>query len=150
MLTVIFSSIQLLSNETLRLEKAEQQKTEHEYKLRTLEEKLDTVKKETNDIDERNNLLTTQIMQLEAKRQEQESHFAQAEQQKRDELEPAIANKTELIAKLKEELEKDAQMIEKTIEENDKLDVECAELSNRQEDLSNQIKQKQEELMKEA
>ena len=108
------------------------------------------MKKETNDIDERNNLLTTQIMQLEAKRQEQESHFAQAEQQKRDELEPAIANKTELIAKLKEELEKDAQMIEKTIEENDKLDIECAELSNRQEDLSNQIKQKQEELMKEA
>ena len=41
-------------------------------------------------------------------------------------------------------------MIEKTIEENDKLDIECAELSNRQEDLSNQIKQKQEELMKEA
>ena len=34
--------VQALSNETLRLEKAEQQKTDHEYKLRTLVEKFDT------------------------------------------------------------------------------------------------------------
>ena len=54
-----------LSNETLRLEKAEQQKTDHEYKLKTLDEKLTAVKQDATDVDERNTLLSTQIVQKE-------------------------------------------------------------------------------------
>jgi len=68
-----------LSNETLRLEKAEQQKTDHEYKLKTLVEKQTAVKNDTNDVDERNNLLATEIVQLDARKQEQASDFALAE-----------------------------------------------------------------------
>ena len=48
--------------------------------MRTLDEKLETVKKETLSIDERNNMLLTQIVQLVAQKQEQASDFAQAEQ----------------------------------------------------------------------
>ena len=59
-----------LSNETLRLEKAEQQKTDHEYKLKTLDEKLTAVKQEAGDVDERNTLLSTQIVQKENEKQE--------------------------------------------------------------------------------
>jgi len=69
-----------LSSETLRLEKAEQQKTDHEYKLRMMEEKLEAVKKDTSIIDERNNQLSTQAVQLENQKQEQATAFAQAEQ----------------------------------------------------------------------
>ena len=43
------------------MEKAEQQKTDHDYKLHTLEEKLEAVKKDTNDVEERNNTLSAQI-----------------------------------------------------------------------------------------
>lgn len=69
-----------LSNETLRLEKAEQQKTDHEYKLRTLEEKLEAVKKDTIDVDERINLLSTEMHQLTSTVEQTASDFAQAEQ----------------------------------------------------------------------
>lgn len=79
----------------MRLEKAEQQKTDHEYKLRTLEEKLDAVKKETNDVDEKNNLLSTQAVALENEKQAQNAAFAQAEQEKRDGLEPLILERQE-------------------------------------------------------
>ena len=51
-----------LSNETLRLEKAEQQKTDHDYKIRTLEEKQEEVKKQTSEIDDRLNLLAQEIV----------------------------------------------------------------------------------------
>ena len=54
----------------MRLEKAEQQKTDHDYKIKTLDEKLDAVKKETNEIDERNNLLSTEIVRLVARKQD--------------------------------------------------------------------------------
>lgn len=139
-----------LSNETLRLEKAEQQKTDHEYKLRTLEEKLEAVKKDTIDVDERINLLSTEMHQLTSTVEQTASDFAQAEQQKRDELEPRIREREEQISKLKEELERDDLAIKKTSEANDKLENDHSELNSRQEDLTNQIKQKQEELMKEA
>lgn len=81
--------------------------------MRTLDEKLETVKKETLSIDERNNMLLTQIVQLVAQKQEQASDFAQAEQQKRDELEPRIREREEEIAKLKEELKEDELKIRK-------------------------------------
>ena len=79
-----------MSNETLRLEKAEQQKTDHEYKLKTLDEKLTAVKQDATDIDERNTLLSTQIVQKENEKQEQAAEFAQAEQAKKDNLIPRI------------------------------------------------------------
>lgn len=41
-------------------------------------------------------------------------------------------------------------MIKKTTEDNEKLENDLAELNSKQEDLNGQIKQKQEEQMKEA
>ena len=79
-----------------------------------MEEKLEAVKKDTSIIDERNNQLSTQAVQLENQKQEQAAAFAQAEQQKRDELEPMIREKQDAIAKLKEEIERDAELIKKT------------------------------------
>ena len=69
-----------LSHEGLKLEKANQQKKDHEQKLKTLEERLEQVKKETNDVDERNTILQTEISKLESQKQEQASDFAQKEQ----------------------------------------------------------------------
>ena len=48
------------------------------------------MKKDANEVDERNGMLSTQISKLESLKQEQASQFAQNEQQKRDELEPQI------------------------------------------------------------
>ena len=54
------------------------------------------------------------------------------------------------IKKLKEELEKDTILIAKTVADNEKMETDLDTLNHRQEDFNNQIKQKQEEYMKEA
>ena len=48
--------------------------------MRTLEEKLEQVKKDTNEVDDRNNVLSAEIVKLEAQKQDQVSDFALAEQ----------------------------------------------------------------------
>ena len=46
-----------LNSEALKLEKAQQTQKEHDYRIKGLEERLDSVKKETNDVEERCQLL---------------------------------------------------------------------------------------------
>ena len=61
-----------------------------------------------------------------------------------------IEERDEQIKQLKQELENDAEMIRKTVDENEKMETDLAEVNHRQEDLSVQIKAKEEEYMKES
>ena len=94
-------------------------------------------------------MLLTQIVQLVAQKQEQASDFAQAEQQKRDELEPRIREREEEIAKLKEELKEDELKIRKAQEENERAETELTELKGREEEYEAQIRLKEEDKIKE-
>jgi chromosome segregation ATPase len=87
-----------LSSEVLKLEKAQQQQKEHEYKLKALEEKLDIAKKDTAQVDENNQGYQSEISKLENQKVERENEYAQAEQKKKDELNPIIDETTKEIA----------------------------------------------------
>ena len=65
-----------LSHEGLKLEKANQQKKDHEQNLKTLEERLEQVKKDTAEKEERTGILQTEISKLESQKQEQAAEFA--------------------------------------------------------------------------
>lgn len=73
-----------LNSEALKLEKAQQTQKEHDYRIKGLEERLDSVKKETNDVEERCQLLQQQISKYENDKVEQETEMAQKEHEKRE------------------------------------------------------------------
>lgn len=54
-----------LNSEALKLEKAQQTNKEHQYRKNALEERLDSTKKEVNDVEEKNQLLAQQISKYE-------------------------------------------------------------------------------------
>lgn len=94
-----------LNNENLKLEKAQQQQKEHEYKLKALEERLESVKKETAEVDAAVIQLSIEYSRLDNVRVEQVNEYAQREQEKKDMLIPEIEHMRQLIAQTKKELE---------------------------------------------
>jgi hypothetical protein len=68
-----------LQAENLKLEKAQTQQNEHRYTLQALNEKLDTVKKNFNEIDEVNAVLHSNISALESKKVALKSEFDKEE-----------------------------------------------------------------------
>ena len=86
-----------LNSEALKLEKAQQQQKEHEYRIKGLEERLDVVKKETNEVEERCQLLQQQISKHENEKVEKETEIAQKEVEKKNELIPEIERRRKAI-----------------------------------------------------
>lgn len=93
-----------LNSEALKLEKAQQQQKEHEYRIKGLEERLDVVKKETNEVEERCQLLQQQISKHENEKVEKETEIAQKEVEKKNELIPEIERRRKAIEQLKLEI----------------------------------------------
>ena len=66
--------------------------------MKALEEKLDIAKKDTAQVDENNQGYQSEISKLENQKVERENEYAQAEQKKKDELNPIIDETTKEIA----------------------------------------------------
>ena len=58
--------------------------------MKTMEENYELMKKETNEVDERNQFLQQQISKYENEKVERETEYAQREQERRDILIPII------------------------------------------------------------
>jgi len=72
--------------------------------LKALEEKLEQAKKETAEVDDRNQALQAEISKLENTKVERENEYAQAEQEKKDILIPEIERMMQLIKQTKESI----------------------------------------------
>ena len=66
--------------------------------MKSLEERLESVKRDTNEVEERNATLATNISQLEGKKQELDSDYEQKRQDQKNFLEPEIERIRQLIA----------------------------------------------------
>lgn len=79
--------------------------------MKALEEKLDLAKKDTAQVDENNQMHQSEISKLENMKVERENEYAQAEQRKKDELNPLIDDCAKDIAAIKLELQKGVEDI---------------------------------------
>ena len=61
----------------MKLEKANQQQNDQKYKMNSLEERLEQVKKDTNEVDDRNQHLSSTIAKLENEKQDKVSEYEQ-------------------------------------------------------------------------
>ena len=139
-----------VSTETLNLEKVQQDQKNHEINLKQLEEKLDTAKKETNEVDERNTLLSSEISRLESLKQEQASNFAMEEQAKRDALIPEIAQLKSWIENEKRAISHAETHYDELIKRNEELEKKLEEKNAEQENKEKQIGEMEELAVKEA
>lgn len=115
-----------LSSEVLKLEKAQQQQKEHDYKLKALEEKLDLAKKDTAQVDENNQMHQSEISKLENMKVERENEYAQAEQRKKDELNPLIEDCAKDIQQVKLELQRGVEDMQDSELKNKDLELRIA------------------------
>ena len=139
-----------VSTETLNLEKVQQDQKNHEINLKQLEEKLDIAKKETNEVDERNTLLSSEISRLESLKQEQASNFAMEEQAKRDALIPEIAQLKSWIENEKRAISHAETHYDELIKRNEELEKKLEEKNAEQENKEKQIGEMEELAVKEA
>ena len=90
--------------------------------MKSLEERLEQVKKDTNEVLDRNHTLQSTIAQLENRKQDLDSEYEQKKQAQKDFLEPEIERMKALIAERKQQLEEGAEAIEKQQTENKELE----------------------------
>lgn len=80
------------------------------------------MKKDTNEVDDRNQTLQSTIAQLENRKQDLDSEYEQKKQAQKDFLEPEIERMKALIAERKQQLEEGTEAIEKQQTENKELE----------------------------
>lgn len=93
----------------MKLEKANQQQNDQKYKMNSLEERLEQVKKDTNEVDDRNQHLSSTIAKLENEKQDKVSEYEQKKLDQKNFLEPEIERMKALIAERKQQLEEGAE-----------------------------------------
>ena len=94
---------------------------DHEFQLKSLEERLDKVKAETSDLEEKNQTLSTEISELENIKTKKVTDFETAEQNEKDMLIPLIKKHQDAIDALNKALDDDEQKMEKMQQTNAEL-----------------------------
>ena len=116
--------------------------------MKSLEERLEQVKKDTNEVDDRNQALQSNIAKLENQKTDLDSEYEQKKLDQKNFLEPEIEKIKELIATRKAELTEGVESIEKQQSENKELDEKLSGLQERREDLNRQISERTAEQQK--
>ena len=96
---------------------------DHEFQLKSLEERLEKVKAETSDLEEKNQTLSTEISELENVKTKKVTDFETAEQNEKEMLIPLIREHQEAIDSLTKGLVDDNLKIEKMQQVNADLAV---------------------------
>ena len=86
--------------------------------MKSLEERLEQVKKDTNEVDDRNQTLQSNIAKLENQKQDLDSEYEQKKLDQKNFLEPEIERMKELIAQRRAQLEEGTEAIEKQQTDN--------------------------------
>ena len=110
--------------------------------MNSLEERLEQVKKDTNEVDDRNQHLSSTIAKLENEKQDKVSEYEQKKLDQKNFLEPEIERMKALIAERKQQLEEGAEAIEKQEADRTELETQLEGLSNKREELNRQIQER--------
>ena len=96
--------------------------------MKSLEERLESVKKDTLEVEDRNTTLQNKINKLQNEKQELDSQYEQKRQDQKDYLEPEIERIRQLIAQRKQELAEGTESIDKQQADNKMLEEKLAGL----------------------
>ena len=96
--------------------------------MKSLEERLESVKKDTLEVEDRNTTLQNKINKLQNEKQELDSQYEQKRQDQKDYLEPEIERIRQLIATRKQELAEGTESIDKQQADNKMLEEKLAGL----------------------
>lgn len=117
-----------LSNELLKLEKTQQQQAENEAMHKELNNQVIEVKKEIDNINDRQEQLKSEKNLLEVQEQDLISEIKMKEQNERDRLRPEIARYEEMIRLMQLQIEEGAKSIEKEEHKNQELNAKIESL----------------------
>ena len=93
-----------MQNETIKLEKAQQTQKQNEDTLKDLQNNINEVKREIEAIDERRQMLKSEIHQYKNLKQDLEGDLQLKEQQEKERLQPEIDKMNKLIDGQKQEI----------------------------------------------
>ena len=96
--------------------------------MKSLEERLESVKRDTNEVEDRNQTLEHKRAKLENQKTELDSEYEQKRQDQKDYLEPEIERIRQLIAQRKQELAEGTESIDKQQADNKMLEEKLAGL----------------------
>ena len=95
-----------MQNETIKLEKAQQTQKQNEDTLKDLQNNINEVKREIEAIDERRQMLKSEIHQYKNLKQDLEGDLQLKEQQEKERLQPEIDKMNKLIDGQKQEIQR--------------------------------------------
>ena len=107
--------------------------------MKSLEERLESVKRDTNEVEDRNQTLQAKISKLENHKQELDSEYEQKRQDQKNFLEPEIERIRQLIAQRTQELADGSESIEKQQADNKMLDEKLHGLQEHREEKNRTI-----------
>ena len=138
-----------LSNELLKLEKTQQQQAENEAMHKELNNQVVEVKKEIDNINDRQEALKSEKNLLELEEQDLVQSIKMKEQNERDRLRPEIVRFEEMIKQMQLQIEDGSKSIQKEEEKNHELTDKIESLETVQGGLKDKYDARQIDYLKE-